>query len=344
MNTTQHNEKIIPKVLVVDDRQENLLAMEKVLAPLSLQLYRANSGEEALFFALEHDFAVILLDVQMPDMDGFEVADLMQSNEKTSHIPIIFVTALSKEEKYVSKGHEIGAVDYLFKPIDPIILKSKVNVFFKLYSREKILEQLLDENKEVKQELEKRNQELKHLASHDLLTKLPNRLKFSENIESILSLSKNNNQLFALLFIDLDDFKSVNDQYGHHVGDLLLQAVSDKLNNCFRKNDFVAKFSKENILARLGGDEFAVILNNLKDVNDAGMIAERAIKEVCCTYHLGGTDIHVSISIGIACFPSAGKDISTLCKNADAAMYVAKAKGKNMYQYYNDKLSEEHIE
>jgi len=146
----KEHDEIIPKIAIVDDRKENLIAIKKILSPLTLDLYFAESGKEILSLSLDHDFAVILLDVQMPEMDGFEVASLLQSNDKTSHIPIIFVTAIDKEEKHVEKGHSLGAVDYLFKPIDPMILLSKVTVFCKLYCREKLLSSILNENEKMR--------------------------------------------------------------------------------------------------------------------------------------------------------------------------------------------------
>ena len=123
------------EILMVDDRPENLLALEAILEPLGHRLVRAQSGEEALRAVLSHDFAVILLDVQMPGMNGFEVARIVKSRERTRHIPIIFLTAISKEDEYVFTGYSVGAVDYLFKPFDPDVLRSKVGVFVDLYEK-----------------------------------------------------------------------------------------------------------------------------------------------------------------------------------------------------------------
>jgi two-component system cell cycle response regulator len=121
-----------PKILIVDDRIENLVALEKTLADLNAEIVRATSGEQALSALIENAVALILLDVQMPDMDGFETAALIRGNEDTRHIPIIFVTAISKDQKHVFSGYASGAVDYLFKPLDPDILKSKVGIFLEL--------------------------------------------------------------------------------------------------------------------------------------------------------------------------------------------------------------------
>jgi two-component system, sensor histidine kinase and response regulator len=130
-----------PNILIVDDRRENLLATERILRHLDAGIFKANSGNEALSLLLRHRFAVVLLDVQMPEMDGFETAILMQEHESMAGVPIIFVTAISKEERYATQAAEIGAVDYIFKPINPEILKSKVKVYLDLYvQREETLE------------------------------------------------------------------------------------------------------------------------------------------------------------------------------------------------------------
>lgn len=122
-----------PKLLLVDDRPENLTALQAVLDDLGAEIVLAHSGNEALSKVLKQEFAVVLLDVQMPGMDGFEVAELMRSNEKTRKIPIIFVTAISKEQQYVFKGYESGAVDYLFKPLEPVVVQGKVRIFIELF-------------------------------------------------------------------------------------------------------------------------------------------------------------------------------------------------------------------
>jgi signal transduction histidine kinase len=133
--TEEQENRIVPSVLLVDDRPENLLALEATLKPLGLRIVKARSGEEALLHLLRETFAVILLDVQMPRLDGLQTAELIKHREQTRHIPIIFITALSRETAYVFKGYAHGAVDYLLKPIDPEILRAKVRVFCDLFVR-----------------------------------------------------------------------------------------------------------------------------------------------------------------------------------------------------------------
>jgi len=147
-------------ILLVDDRPENLLALEAILEPLGQTLVRANSGEEALKHLLTREFAVILLDVQMPGMNGFDTARLIKARERSRHIPIIFLTAISKEEAYVFEGYSVGAVDYMFKPFQPDILRSKVSVFVDLYRKQEQIK-LQDE---LLRESERRELELRHRA------------------------------------------------------------------------------------------------------------------------------------------------------------------------------------
>lgn len=127
-------------VLLVDDHPENLTALEGLLEDMGLDIFKAISGNEALSLSLKHDFAIVLMDVRMPDMDGFETAELLRANPKTSRLPIIFVTAAMKDTEHQFKGYEAGAFDYLLKPIEPSILRSKVRVFCDLYQQRRRLE------------------------------------------------------------------------------------------------------------------------------------------------------------------------------------------------------------
>ena len=148
-------------ILLVDDRPENLLALEALLEPLDANLVRANSGDEALKRILAQDFAVILLDVQMPGLNGFETAKLIKAREKSRYIPIIFLTAISKEEQFVFEGYSVGAVDYMFKPFPPDVLRSKVAVFLDLHKKQ---EQIKEQEQRLR-ESERRELELRHVAT-----------------------------------------------------------------------------------------------------------------------------------------------------------------------------------
>ncbi len=162
-------------ILIVDDRPENLASMEQLLVQDDLRILTAESGNEALGLMLENDLALVLLDVQMPGMDGFEVAELMRRNERTRRIPIIFVTAINKERRHIFSGFEAGAVDYMFKPVDPFIMRSKVQVFLDIkrheLARESLLLELNAANQRL-QEISQRKSDFLSAASHELRTPL----------------------------------------------------------------------------------------------------------------------------------------------------------------------------
>jgi len=301
------------KILIVDDLQQNLVALEALLEDCRAEIHQASSGNDALSLMLRHDYALVLLDVQMPGMDGFETAELMRLNSKTQHTPIIFVTAISKEKQYVFKGYESGAVDYLLKPIDPIILKSKVNVFLELWRSRYELKKALDANKAL-------SETLLHQAQHDALTDLPNRFLLLDRLEQAVLMTVRNESAGALMFIDLDRFKYVNDTYGHDAGDQLLIQVSQRLLDCVRQTDTVA---------RLGGDEFTIIIQNLQNSQFVNQMAQKIIEQLSKPFDLNGNIANISASIGITLFPKDSSDTKALMVYADKAMYQAKAAGRN---------------
>jgi len=176
---------------------------------------------------------------------------------------------------------------------------------------------------------------LEYTAHHDSLTGLPNRLLFRDRLEQALAMSRRSGGGVALLFVDLDRFKVINDTLGHEAGDLLLQEVARRLVSCMREEDTVA---------RMGGDEFVVIQRAIGQPEDAALLATRMLAEINRPFSLAGHEIVTSLSIGISLYPQDGEDVSTLLKNADAAMYRAKEKGRNGYQYYSNEMTAAGIE
>jgi len=309
-------------ILLVDDRPENLLALEAIIERDEYNLIKAYSGEEALKYLLKYDFAVILLDVQMPGLDGFSTAKIIKAREKTKNIPILFITANNLDSEHIFMGYSVGAIDYILKPFDPLILKSKVERFVELY----VLNQKIIVQSEI---LEEKNKMIEHIAYHDGLTNLPNRRMFHDVMIQNLQNAKAKNETLGLMYLDLDRFKSVNDSLGHLMGDRLLQQVSKRLLSVMRDKDFVA---------RLGGDEFVIVLSN-SDREQCLEIAEMLLNSFKTPFHIDSFEFYITTCIGLSIFPYDGEDSNTLMRNADAALYRAKEQGKNEYKVYHSGMN-----
>ena len=193
-------------------------------------------------------------------------------------------------------------------------------------------------------ERKKAEEQIQHLALHDGLTGLPNRLLFEEQVDKALAAAQRLDQKLATLFFDLDRFKNINDSLGHHVGDALLKEVAKRVTHCLRKSDYMVRGAMEtsdNTMARMGGDEFTVLLPNLSHAEDAARVARRIMEALAIPFQIGGGEVFVSASIGIALYPIDGSDVATLIKNSDAAMYHAKNEGRNNYQFFTESMNKE---
>lgn len=314
-------------ILIVDDRTENLFVLESLLENMNCNIIKATSGNEALSKMLDYDFALVLLDVQMPDMDGFETAELMRSNARTRYIPVIFVTAISNEQKCIFKGYEVGAVDYLFKPIEPVILQSKVRVFIELYNQKKLVEEqskLLQLKVQELTELRADNYRLEHLSFCDGLTGIANRRQFDQYLEISFKNSKRSGRALSLVMADIDYFKAYNDNYGHLKGDeCLIKVAETMVSSVNRPLDLVARF---------GGEEFAVILSET-DKDGAILIAEnirRNIEALALTHEYSSVSPYITISLGITTIiPKQSASMEEFIDKADKALYKAKSNGRN---------------
>jgi len=323
------------KILLVDDREENLIAMRKTLAPLKLEIITAISGNDALKLLLKQDFAVVLLDVMMPDINGFEVAALMHANDLTKYIPIIFITAINKSEQNYIQAMEAGAIDYLYKPIDPLVLLTKVKVFVDLYVIRQRLEKTIVKMNEFQTQLQEYNIKLKQLAEEDILTKTSNRRHFEDEIVGLLAQSQESGQNIILFFIDVDNFKNINDTYGHRTGDLVLRILADRMKQLSDMPEITSDGINLDIIARVGGDEFAIVAHRLNDlVQNVEIIAQYILKLTNAPFECDGSKIKVCISIGVAIYPHAGNTLTDLMRCADIALYQSKAAGKNTFRIY----------
>lgn len=318
-----------PRILVVDDTPANLLVMRKLLSRAEADLVEVASGAEALSACLDQEFALILLDVNMPEMDGFEVASLLAEEDRNKLTPIIFVTAAYSDDIHRLKGYHAGAVDYIAKPINDQILLSKVRVFLDLWTARRELhdlaEALVEQNRKLELEVAERERAealVRHQAHHDGLTGLPNRVLFMDRIEGAFERARRQQDAFAVLYLDIDGFKPVNDRYGHAAGDELLRQIAVRLAALIRKSDTAA---------RLGGDEFAMIIEHLHDPQSAMLAGRKICDALGQPFRLGeqGPEVQVGASVGIAEFPVHGDTRHALLHAADEAMYRAKRGGKN---------------
>jgi len=457
---TDHRQPI--DILIVDDRPANLDSLHAVLAPLGHSLVRATSGEEALRYLLDHDPAVILLDVQMPAMNGFETATMIRQRERSERTPIIFLTAVDVSSDDVFKGYATGAVDYLLKPFEPQVVRAKVKVFVELSQQRhalRVLNKQLEAERKAIEDLLFAEQEraqvtlnsigdavvstdatgrvgylnsaaerltgwssgdaidrplpevlnivdattriaaddasaitmrqekigtlrttcvlirrdgaelliedsaapihdregrvtgavivfrdvtearavsgrLTHFSRHDILTDLPNRTLLEDRIGQAFAMASRRGTRLALLFVDLDRFKHVNDSLGHAIGDALLKSVAARLLTCLRATDTVSRW---------GGDEFVVLLTQLDDADTAAVSAAKIITAVSAPYALADHVLDISASIGIGIWPDDATGVDELISAADAAMYKAKTHGGNHYQFFTSELNDQAI-
>lgn len=193
-------------------------------------------------------------------------------------------------------------------------------------------------------ERKRSEREIHRLAYYDSLTGLPNRVLFKDRVAHAIAHARRYQYHLALLFLDLDRFKMINDTLGHNIGDLLLKHVADRLMESVRHSDSIGRTTdtaQTHELARLGGDEFTVLLTNLRDVHDASKVARRILEALARPFSVGGHEVFVTVSIGIAIFPADGDSVDALLKNSDTAMYHAKEQGRNNFQYYSNAMNAE---
>ncbi len=427
------------KILIVDDNPNNRFAIRTILKGVDADLHEAANGLDALTMALQTDYALILLDVQMPEISGYEVCEQLRTDARNADTPVIFLTADYKENSDKMRGYNAGGTDYLTKPIDDNILKAKVRVFLRLYWQNQQLQEnntalklaalvfesqqgivitnadniIIRVNKTFTEitgysaeevtgkdpsllksgrhdtyfyrslwqsiqnsgawqgeiwnrrkngeiypewltitpvendgvithyigtmtdisEYKNAEEQIRQLAFYDPLTGLPNRRLLLDRLQHSVDMHSRDGKLMALMMLDLDNFKPVNDSLGHLAGDDLLQQVATRLLEHLRNIDMVA---------RLGGDEFIVLLENINFTDDAGHVAENIINDLNRPFYLlhdHSHDVHIGVSIGISLYAQHGTTPQLLMDHADAAMYKAKDSGRNCFAYFSEDLT-----
>jgi diguanylate cyclase (GGDEF)-like protein len=302
------------KLLLVEDNPGDVRLLKECLADtgsVRFSITSAGCMKDAARILHDESFDIILLDLSLPDSHGFDSFISIKMN--APEIPIVLLTGIDDEQLAV-RAVQNGAQDYLVKgQVEGSILIRALRYAIERHS--------------MLQELE-RIRNLEHqMAYYDSLTGLPNRQLFYDRLNQGIYHAERYDTRLALMFLDLDGFKDVNDRHGHNTGDMLLQAVAGRLKDCLRQSDTVA---------RIGGDEFTFVLSNISSVFDVSSVARKIRNVLVSPFHLSGEDVHVSASVGASIYPDDAGDAQSLIKKADMAMYKAKEQGRNIYKLYGD--------
>lgn len=335
-----------PRLLIVDDVSDNRAILLRRFERRGFEVVEADGGAKALELIHAQPFDIVLLDVMMPEIDGMGVLKRVRETFSPAQLPIIMVTAKSQSEDVVG-ALEMQANDYLTKPVDFPIALARVNVQLErkrandaLAEAKSMLEQrveqrtseLVEINRKLEGEIKQRQRseaETRYIAFHDALTGLANRVLFREALEKRLNEPVSYQNGVAILFIDLDGFKSVNDTLGHTIGDTLLKEVASEFRNVLGHDD---------IIARLGGDEFAILHACDESLKSAVTLAEKVIAVAGQQRTIEGQVITVGASVGIVSTFTGVDYPDTLLKNADLAMYRAKSDGRGTYRLFDPEM------
>jgi diguanylate cyclase (GGDEF)-like protein len=294
-------------ILIVDDQAANVQLLEQMLREAGYRCITSTMDPHAVC-ALHRDnhYDLILLDLQMPGIDGFQVMAGLKEIETDGYVPILVITA--------QPGHKLralasGAKDFISKPFDLVEAKTRIH---------NMLEVRL-----LYKQLEQSNRALESMALHDALTGLPNRRLLMDRLSSAIAHARRNKSAMAVMYLDLDGFKQINDTFGHAAGDTLLSMVAARL---------VAAVRQEDTVARLGGDEFMIVLWELLHADGVAKLVSKVIQAVSQPYSIQDRCVSMTVSVGVGIYPLHGEEVETLMKSADQALYEAKRTGKNDYR------------
>ena len=308
MSTLTASDILHGKVLIVDDQQVNVLLLEQVLRGAGyVSITSTMDPGEVCQLHRKNRYDLILLDLVMPGTDGFQVMEGLKAIEIESYLPVLAVTA---QPAHKLRALQCGAKDFISKPFDLAEVLMRVHNMLEV--------RLLHEAARNQGKM------LESLALRDPLTGLANRRLLAERMSMALGHAQRNGSTMAVVYLDLDGFRQINNTLGHGAGDTLLKMVAERL---------VATVREEDTVARLGGDEFIIGLWHLSGTADAATVALKAIEAVSQPYGIEGRTVSITTSVGIGIYPIHGEDADTLMKSADLALYEAKRAGKNAYRF-----------
>ncbi len=309
------------RILLVDDDEDEYVIARDLFREIGdcYSVHWFSRYAEGLEEIAKNEYDICLLDYHLGEYTGIDF--IKEALARMALIPIILLTRQGDHEVDMA-AMKAGAVDYL----------DKNNLNGNSLERA------------VRYALERKKQEdrIRYLAYYDQLTNLPNRVLFLDRLHIALATAKRHGRTFSVMFLDIDNFKRINDTLGHFIGDELIREMGRRLLGCIRKEDAIAHDRFENMLdtvARLGGDEFTILLSEIKEAENTSKVAERIQHALKQPVTIEGNEINVTASIGIAVYPEDGVDVKALLQNADLAMYDAKASGRNNYKYYNASMN-----
>lgn len=336
----------IEDILIVDDKVENLDFLAQMLREHNYKVRLATNAKIALKSAKVAPPSLVLLDVNMPEMNGYELCRLLKQESKTQDIPIIFLSASGQTFNKV-EAFAAGGVDYITKPFDIREVIVRIENQFKLKSAQA---QIVELNSNLEQKIQERTAQLQaeikmreraqakllRMALRDSLTDLPNRSWFLQKLKQELDLAKKDTSYqFAVICFDCDNFKVINDSLGHDIGDSLLKAIPSRLESCLPQGSF---------MARLGGDEFIILLPQIDDISTAISITRKIQQKFTFPFNVSDREIFLNFSLGIVLGTAEYDQSEKVLRNADLAMYQAKALGKGQYQIYNQQMHQRAVE
>jgi len=352
-DAVENNTAAPPRLLIVDDISDNRIILLRRFQRHGFEVVEADSGLKALELIDSQEFDLVLLDVMMPGIDGIETLKRIRGRKSASMLPVIMVTAKSESENIV-ESLGLGANDYVTKPVDFAVALARANTQIgrrraelqvvaanealsrandglekNVADRTALLlglYQKLRAEMAVREESDARSL---HLAYHDSLTGLGNRLLFKEQLEDVLKDVLEASKPVAVLFVDLDGFKGVNDTLGHSIGDLLLKSIANRIRDILPVNGRIA---------RLGGDEFAILQISAEQPSAAIALAKNLIEVVGQPCTIEGYDVTVSASVGVAVADAGSMNAEGFLKSADIAMYGAKAAGPGNYRMFDSEM------
>lgn len=302
-------------LLYVEDDKTTQECLKIILEDECKKLYIASNGDEGIKIYKRKKPDIVVSDINMPNMDGITMIEEIKQINKNQ--PIIYISAYDDKNNLL-KAINMGCNGFIQKPINVRVLLDRLN---------EVTQKIVEERKKLNAK-NKEIENLYNLAHYDFLTNIPNRFLFEIELKRAISMAKRNSEKVALFFIDLDNFKKVNDNFGHKTGDFVLKSIVENLNKIIRKED---------ILSRRSGDEFLLMTIGNIDEKILSKLADKIIKTCVQPLVYKNEQIFISCSIGISIYPDDADNFENLIINADKAMYEAKRRGKADYIFYNSK-------